>query len=126
MEFARIYRITERDGTRIMLHPEFGDKEPEHVDMLRYDLAFCDPQDIARVVFPIFNSRKAGRTTSKITIDRWRSFGLLVETIEKDVVDPGKWTTYRHENGDPLRPLVPQTLDEYLKAHPGEKIAGWR
>jgi hypothetical protein len=122
-DFATLYRITERDGTPVELRP--GETVPQHADMLRYDLGFCDPKEISKVLFPVF-SGKAGRTSPQITRGRWTSFGLLVERYDKDAVQPLGWTTYRHRNEDPLLELVPVTLDEYLNAHPGDGVATWR
>jgi hypothetical protein len=45
---------------------EFGEQVPYHADMLRYDLAFHDPTDLSRVVFPVFTGRD-GSTLRKIT-----------------------------------------------------------
>jgi len=63
-DFATLYRITERDGTPVELRP--GETVPQHADMLRYDLGFCDPKEISKVLFPVF-SGKAGRTSPQIT-----------------------------------------------------------
>jgi hypothetical protein len=121
--FATIYKITERDDTPIVLRE--GETVPRHADLLRSDLAFCDPAEIAKVVFPVFKG-KNGRTSPQITRARWTSCDLLVERYDKDVLHFGDWTTYRYEDGDSTRPLVPVTLSQYLAQHPGEKVAMWR
>lgn len=119
-DFATVYKITERDGTAITLRP--GEIVPQHADCLRYDLGFCDPKDISKVLFPVF-SGKDGRTSPHITRGRWTSFGLLVERFDKDFIEPLDWITYRREGEGPLAPI---TLAEWLTAHPGDQVAMWR
>ena len=97
-ELATIYKITEQDGTPVVLRD--GDTLPRHSDCLRYDLGFCDPQEVSKVVFPVFRG-KDGRTSPQITRVRWTSFGLLVERYDKDLVQPLGWRTFRHENEEP-------------------------
>jgi len=53
-------------------------------------------------------------------------YGLSVEPLGEKFVEPLGWTTYRHKNEDPTAELVPVTLAEYLRSHPGDKVAGWR
>ncbi len=122
-DFATIYRITERDGTPIVLRP--GESVPVHADCLCYDAGFCNPSEIAKVVFPVFKG-KTGRSSPQIARDRWTSNGLLVERFDKDFVQPLGWVTYRHENEDAVRPLVSVTLAQYLAQHPGDRVAMWR
>ncbi len=118
-EYATIYRITELDGTAITLRP--GDTLPLHADCLRYDHGFCDPQEISKVLFPVF-SGKAGRTSPQIMRGHWSSCGLLVERYDKDYVQPLDWITYEGE-GEGLTPI---TLAEWLDEHPGDRVAMWR
>ena len=122
-ELATIYKITERDGTPVVLRD--GDILPRHADCLRHDLGFCNPAEIAKVVFPVFKG-KNGRTSPQITRALWTSCDLLVERYDKDVLHFGDWTTYRYEDGDSTRPLVPVTLAQHLAQHPGENVAMWR
>jgi hypothetical protein len=131
--FPTIHQVVERDGTPVALRPEFGETLPQHSDMLRYDVAFANPKQIDLVVFPVFRG-KAGRGPLKITHDRWTSFGLRVEDSNEgrddhvwDAVENiGSWITYRHENENALKELVPVSLDEWLKQHPKDKVAAWR
>jgi hypothetical protein len=121
-DFATIYRVTGRDGTPLVR----SDGEiPRHSDMLRHDLAFCDPEDVSKVLFPVF-SGKAGRTSPHITRARWRSCGLHLERFDKAFVQPLAWVTYRHEGENPRRPLAPVSLAEWLAQHPGDRVAMWR
>lgn len=53
---------------------------PQIQDMLRYDKAFVNPDDITLVAFPTFGSSD-GDFGGRVTLDRWRSFGVLVKEI---------------------------------------------
>lgn len=112
-------------GDPVRVRPEFGETQPWHADMLRYDLAFHNPGDPAEVVFPIFSSRKEGRTTSRITFARWRSYCMTVQA--QDVTDRplGDWIGYQ-PHATRLGVLVPISLNDYLKLNPQLKITGWR
>lgn len=123
---VNLYRIT-HFGKPVQARPELGEVEPPHADMLRYDLAFANPAQVDQVIFPIFSSRKRGRTTERITVARWLSWSMktMWEGDGKTFVQGlENWFTYRHTNvpGE----LVRQTLGEYLAANPELKIAGWR
>jgi len=91
-DLATIYRITSRDGTPVTMRD--GENVPRHAEMLRHDLGFCDPNDISKVVFPLFSGRN-GRTSPKIARGRWASCGFLVERYDRDFVRAGRWVTYR-------------------------------
>ena len=120
--YARTNRVMD-GGKAVTLRD--GETVPRHADMLRYDLGFCDPNDISIVVLPVFRS-KSSRTPPRITVRRWASYGLAVEPLDENFVDPLSWTTYRHKGEDATAELVPVTLAEYLRSHPGDKVAGWR
>jgi hypothetical protein len=120
--FAMIYLVSEKpDGRPVVLHD--GETIPRHADCLHQDLGFCDPREISKVVFPIF---KGNGGPMSITRDRWHSFGLFIERFDRNIVQAGDWTTYRHRDENPLLELVPVTMSEYLDAHPGERVAMWR
>jgi hypothetical protein len=114
-DLAIIYRITDLEGRPVTVHD--GETMPRHAEMLCQDLAFCDPTEVSKVLFPVF-SGESGRTSPKITRNRWKSFGLLVERYDRDFVRPGTWTTYRHL-GEGRLTLV--TLDEWLTQHSGDR-----
>ena len=75
-------------GEPVRVCPELGEEAPRHADMLRYDLAFCDPAHPDLVVFPIFNS-KDRRTSQNITEGGWDTTAtvLTVEDTAGDLVD---------------------------------------
>ena len=74
-------------------------------------------------IFPIFKSRRGPLTVAR---DRWHSFGLFIERFDRNIVQPGDWTTYRHRDENPLLEWVPVTMREWLDAHPDERVAMWR
>lgn len=120
----RFYCAFERDGKTPIRIRHF-ENAPRHIDMLRYDLAFCDPTDCSLIVFPIFKDRD-GKTSQNITYGRWDSFSVKLLEYEKDTWGPlGEWVTYRHVNGH-MGTLEKQTLNQFLAAHPKMQIVGWR
>lgn len=129
MNQPTVYRATQW-GEPVAVRPELNEKIPAHADMLRYDLAFCNPNDPSIVVFPVFKSTKAGRTTSNIAARRWSSFSVsLAEEsvwtwLEQKGVPLAQWITYIHPDGN--FGLEPQTFDQFLAANRELKLAGWR
>jgi len=100
------------------------ESETRIADMLRYDLAFCDPEDVSRVIFPVFKHRTDGRTSQQITLGRWDSFSTMLQEFIPDVNGRfGSWFTFVH---GPKHELVKQTLDEFLAVHPKMQIVSWR
>lgn len=122
-----IYQILQF-GKSIKVKSEIGEKEPSHIDMLRYDLAFMNPRDPSFVVFPIFKF-PCGRTSRSITWDRWRSFSCTVNEVPDGALEFGSygdWVTYRYPQGNDMAPLIPLTLNAYLAENKSAKIVGWR
>jgi hypothetical protein len=114
----------------VRVRPEFGETEPAHADMLRYDLAFCNPEDPSVVCFPIFKHSRDGRTSDRITLERWRSFSMKLEAVEtlpakSAAVSVGSYVTYQHPEGTSIG-LEKKTLDQFLAANLRLRIVGWR
>jgi len=126
MPLITVYKIIPRHGKDDGVGPreELGEKLPRHADMLRYDLAFYDPANISRVVFPVFDG-KNGRSTTSITHARWQSWSFQItpenEREQQYIENLNEWITYRH-----LAPgsqeLVPVTLAEYLAQHKDTRL----
>lgn len=120
---VRVYQAMERNGIAPVRVRDF-ESGPRHADMLRYDLAFCNPEDVSLVIFPVFKSNREGRTSQNITLGRWDSFVMSLQEFTDEVNGPfGKWFTYVH---GPKHELVKQTLDEFLTQHPKMQIVSWR
>jgi len=98
------------------------DSQVQHADMLRYDLAFHNPDVISEVIFPIFNTPN-GRTSRNITVGRWDSYGMHVGAASF-VESVGNWITFRHTEN--YQELKPETLDQFMQRNPKYKIVGWR
>lgn len=111
-------------GEPVRIRPELSETLPAHADMLRYDLAFCNPGDPSEVVFPIFKTSQAGRTSMKITLERWKSFSIGLTYQDTEDRPLGDWITYRHPDGTSIG-LESITLNDFLKKS-GMKIAAWR
>lgn len=85
-------------------------------DMLRYDGAFCDPQDPHLIAVPTYQGQlKHGATEA-----RWRSFSIklypLVEPPESWLRAAASWVTAEHPRGISIAPLKLYTLAEVLAA----------
>lgn len=126
MPLITVYKIISRHA------PELGETQPRHADCLRYDLAFHDPADMSRVIFPVFTGRD-GNTTRDITWGRWQAYGFKVEqelagrdTQFLEGLDA--WITYRHVNQDDpdkqtdYSTLEPVTMKDYLAARRNPKM----
>lgn len=112
------------ESTTPVEQTEFDTRMP-HADMLRYDLAFHNPNNISEVVFPIFRHPKEGHTSHSITVGRWDSFTMKVGEKHNTDEPVGEWITFRHhpkEHGV----LVPVTLNQWMLEHPKHSIVGWR
>lgn len=95
-----------------------NEKGPRHADMLRYDLAFCNPEEPHQVVFPVFDS-KFGKTTQSITYARWRSFCMeLTPGVEVLLEHCRGWITYVHPRDGfgcvDYGKLAPQSMAEFM------------
>ena len=103
----------------------FKTELPDHADMLRYDIAFCNPEDISMVVFPVFKTRN-GKLGGNITSARWSSFSIKLRSVEDfHIPNIGQWITYQHITpGEPLK-LTRLTLDEYIERHKQDKMKLW-
>lgn len=118
-----VYIASTRHGNETM-EPRsiLGETQPRHVAMLRYDIAFHDPANINRVVFPVFNS-KNGHTSKAITVAKWLSHGVMLKEEKEQggeyIPNLMEWITYRHPEDADKRPdytrLVPVTMREYLE-----------
>jgi hypothetical protein len=100
------------------------------IDMLRYDLAFTNPEFPGIVAFPRF-ATSSGPLGGRVTRARWESFLIKVDpwVVDNDIDEkvresfrrnPQKWVTYQHpqeKNGptDFMR-LHPFTLARYVTA----------
>lgn len=96
---------------------------PPNADMLRYDLAFCNPEAPDEVIFPVFKTSQ-GHTTRSITLDRWRSFGLSLDRSGMHAMDNDlkQWVTYITDtSGD----LLPVKLGDWIERHKA-KVVAWR
>lgn len=122
---VKLYRI-DHWGKPVETRPELGESLPRHADMLRYDLAFCHPEEPSLVIFPVFRG-KDGRTTNKITHGRWDSFSMkVIDQGEVYLEGLNAWITYRHVLPT-YGKLEPQTMGEFLaKSDQKFKIVGWR
>ena len=114
----KVYRVY--DGVKPMELRSYDEGVPQHADMLRYDFAFHDPNDISRVIFP----RKSGYINN-ITHARWHSFGLEVkddiEGTDGWVLNPMDWINYFHPGGGDFN-LQKRTLREFLDSNPDVRI----
>lgn len=116
-----IYQVTQFGKADVNPRPALGETLPRHADMLRYDNAFCDPNNFSRVIFPVFQHSKNGRTSGRITFARWDSFIMKLQQIgEESPLLCGKWITFKHGESKDLAIdysiLVPQTLEEFMAA----------
>lgn len=97
-------------------------------DMLRYDLAFVNPELPGIVAFPVFNE-KNGRLGGVVTAPRWRSFCVVIEPVADDTEHArchlafqraDNWTTYQHPSPEfgptDYGTLHPFSLKRYLEA----------
>lgn len=113
-------------GKPVAIRPELSEKAPSHVDMLRYDLAFCSPMDPSLIVFPVFQT-KHGKLGGRATHRRWDSFGIRLQPVpEMEPTNIDNWTTYRHPVNANMSTdyavLEPVTLRDYMKANPSYKL----
>lgn len=85
-----------------------GTSDKDVADMLRYDCAFMSEQHPDIVAFPVFKT-KYGDLGGRITVDRWRSFGVKIDLHDVDGVEAfelreglsrDKWFSYRHAKDD--------------------------
>jgi hypothetical protein len=115
--YSNIVRVTQF-GEPVAIRPEMQETEPAHADMLRYDLAFCNPADPSMIVFPQFKTRQ-GKLGGKVTIGRWDSFCMRLAIIPEEAMggapDISEWFTYEHSaTGHGLHRV---TFAEYVQAH---------
>lgn len=88
---------------------------PAHADMLRYDFAFHDPQDVSRIVFVALRDFRPS-----ITNARWGSFGMTVQNTGDKTDDYLDWITYRTQGNEFLNPI---TLRDWLADNRDRKLA---
>lgn len=134
-ETAKVYMVT-RHGQPVRVRDECKEEQPEHADMLRYDLAFCNPTIPYLVILPVFTS-KHGNTSKAITLGRWQSFGMKLHLLGQrseeqfDVMNTNldQWTTYVHPRNDSgmvdYTRLAARTLAEHM-AQEKVRLKGWR
>jgi hypothetical protein len=122
---AQIYTVKSLMGQDDMRpRPELGETQVRHADMLRYDLAFHNPDNPNEVIFPVFKG-PYGLSSRTITTARWHSFSMILQAnLAKNryIENYGDWITYRHPDGKHFD-LVPQTLREYLESQKRTKLA---
>lgn len=101
-----IYIVKDSDNGQPLKRSRYSDL-PRHADMLRYDSAYHDPNDISRIIFPQFRGYD-----QIIHHERWTSFVLKVEHTEEFI---GGWKCMDWIGYWNNPDLISETLQEFLQ-----------
>jgi hypothetical protein len=109
----------------------FESPEDRIKDMLRYDVAFINDKYPGIIALPSW----AGDAVRKPTLERWRSFNLILRAVDSTKIAewresfegrPQEWRTHRHpRNADGVREysrLEPITLRQILNARDWNEV----